>query len=174
MGKEIQIEYADFVRLCNVNDHDDWLPFLSVQLNGVWVKPPTYQDTMLSGREISGLSEHPQKDLSKPALSFPCSLTEFEDFLQWSGGSGYVNQNELDNFVREQKEANKSDEEFVAKMKSLGKQDKEIAAAVLEKYSVTDHRLGELLPASPGVHIEYDSIRKRGQRLRKKATGVKA
>lgn len=164
----IQVQYADFIRLCNVDDPESWAPGFRVAPDGVWVVPPPDNVDLLP-EERAVLSEHPQGDLSKVALAFPCSLEDFQQFILWSGLNGCVVQSKLENFLKRNK-ANEPKEKFVERMKANGKTPVEIAHALIEKYGrFTDHKLGSLLPANPGDEIEYDSVRKQGQRLRKKA-----
>jgi hypothetical protein len=81
--KEIQIGYSDFLRICMINDPNDFLPGFEVRLDGVWVVPPS-NDVYLTSEERAILSEHPKKDLTIPALAFPCSLRQLYDFLKFA------------------------------------------------------------------------------------------
>jgi hypothetical protein len=97
----IKIGYSEFLRLCRVDDPDTWEQGFKIKPDGVWVVPPKEDDNVTAG-ERAALSEHPLKDLSKPALSFPCSLKEFNRFIKWGGMSGYVDQaylKDLNNYI---------------------------------------------------------------------------
>jgi hypothetical protein len=48
-----------------------------VKQNGVWIIPPLDDDLLTPG-ERSFLSDHPNKDFSKPALPFPCTYKNQE------------------------------------------------------------------------------------------------
>lgn len=79
-----QIGYADFIRVLNVHNPLDWVPGLEVRTDGIWVVSPRSDDNCTpEGRTT--LSEHPEKDMSKPALPFPCDHSRLEKFLSWLG-----------------------------------------------------------------------------------------
>ena len=132
MVEEIKISYSDFIRLCRVKDPKDWEPGIEVMPDGVWIIPPKDDDLLTPG-ERATLSENPQKDLSKPALPFPCSLNEFEKFLEWLAGTVYAYvyrstdpndpekeiENDLKDFIQEQRGANEVREEEEALVKSV-------------------------------------------------------
>ncbi len=162
------IQYADFIQLCKVDDPSDWAPNFRVAHDGVWVVPPP-DDADLLPSERAVLSEHPSRNLSIPALTFPCSLEEFHEFILWSGLNGCVVQYEMEKFLKEKIEAIEPHDKFVERMKKNGKPELEIARALLEKdKSISNHRLGSLLPANPGTSVEADSRRHQGKRLRDK------
>lgn len=161
------VGYEDFVRLCRVSNGGTWAPGFNVTAAGVWVVEPP-KDVELSPQELATLCEHPKKDLSIPALSFPCTLAELQEFILWGGLNGCVDPEELETFKQKSSEASESDETFVERNKAMGKTDSEIAAALVARYKdITDHRIGLLLPAYPGTHVSEAARRKRGQRLRK-------
>lgn len=78
--------YADFIRLLNINNpcEDGDIPGCAVRFDGVYVIPPDPSESLTLG-ERAILSEHPTGDLSKLALSFPCSWQELENFIDWAG-----------------------------------------------------------------------------------------
>ena len=78
--------YADFIRLLNINNpcEDGDIPGCAVRFDGVYVIPPDPSESLTPG-ERAILSEHPTGDLSKLALSFPCSWQELENFIDWAG-----------------------------------------------------------------------------------------
>jgi hypothetical protein len=78
------IGYADFIRVLNVLNPLAWVPGLEVRTDGVWVVPPRNDDDCTPG-ERACLSEHPENDLSKPALPFPCDHRQLDKFLSWLG-----------------------------------------------------------------------------------------
>jgi hypothetical protein len=148
------IQYADFIRLCNVDDPNDWAPNFRMAHDGVWVVPPP-DDADLIPSERAVLSEHPLGNLSKPALSFPCSLEEYNEFISWSGLNGCVVPFEMEKFLKQKIEAIEPHDKFVERMRKNGKSKEDIARALLEKdKSITDHMLGSLLPANPGAHSD--------------------
>ena len=79
-----QIGYADFIRVFNVYEPSNWVPGLEVRIDGIWVVPPG-NDCDLFPEERACLAEHPENDLSKPALPFPCDQHQLEKFLSWLG-----------------------------------------------------------------------------------------
>jgi hypothetical protein len=171
------IQYADFIRLCKVDDPNDWAPNFRVAHDGVWVVPPS-DDADLLPSERAVLSEHPSGNLSMPALTFPCSLEEFHEFILWSGLNGCVVQYEMEKYLKEKIEAIEPHDKFVERMKKNGKPELEITKALLEKdKSITNYRLGILLPANPGTHIDPESSKQQGKRLKdkvKKEFGLKS
>lgn len=80
------LSYADFIRLLNINNpcEDGDIPGCAARPDGVYVIPPDLSESLTPG-ERAILSEHPTGDLSKPALSFPCSWQELENFIDWAG-----------------------------------------------------------------------------------------
>lgn len=78
------IGYSDFIRLLNVNDPRTFIPDREVRFDGVYVIPPA-PSILLTPHERATLSEHPTSDLSKPALPFPCTWKELEDFIDREG-----------------------------------------------------------------------------------------
>jgi hypothetical protein len=80
----MQIGYADFIRVFNIHDPLDWVPGLEVRKDGIWIVP-AHDDDDCKPEERAILAEHPEKDLSKPALPFPCDFHRLEQFLSWLG-----------------------------------------------------------------------------------------
>jgi hypothetical protein len=76
------IGYSEFVKICRIFEPDTWSDWLSVKYDGVYIKPPA-SDIYLTPEERSILTEHPTYDLTKPALSFPCSLEELRAFDEY-------------------------------------------------------------------------------------------
>ena len=79
-----QIGYAAFIRIFNVLNPADWVPGLEVRTDGIWIVPPS-NDVDCTPEERAILSEHPENDLSKPALPFPCDYHRLEKFLSFLG-----------------------------------------------------------------------------------------
>ncbi|MCM8625502.1 hypothetical protein [Accumulibacter sp.] len=77
----MNIGYADFRLLCGVDDAEEWVPWMSVRGDGVYVKVPP---AGLLASEAAALSAHPTGNLSEPALRFPCTLSELQVFLEES------------------------------------------------------------------------------------------
>lgn len=78
------IGYSEFVRLCNVEDPEEWCGWLSLRLDGLYVKPLP-SGLVLTPLERSILTEHPLHDLTKPVLAFPCSFKELQAFDESQG-----------------------------------------------------------------------------------------
>ncbi|MGZ9711221.1 hypothetical protein ACXX82_10485 [Glaciimonas sp. GNP009] len=77
------IGYSEFIKRFQISDPENWTDGLSVKFDGVYIRPPA-PELSLTPEERSISSEHPTHDLTKPALSFPCSLEElraFDEFL---------------------------------------------------------------------------------------------
>ncbi len=96
----IQVSYADFIRLFRVTNPDDWALGLRVAIDGVWVNSPK-ANPLRSPEEHATLSEHPDGDLTKPVVSFPCSLGLIESRIYEFYGCGYIKPFALANFVAE-------------------------------------------------------------------------
>lgn len=106
MVPEILVGYADFLRLCRVDDPVDWAPGFQVATDGVWIEPP--QGALLTRGERAALSEHPDKNLSKPALPFPCTLRQLQTFQEWAGLYGCIDPFDMAEFVRKEVESGKA------------------------------------------------------------------
>lgn len=93
----VKVGYADFIRLCNVRDVNDWLPGLRVAFDGVWVQD---QSDHLAHLEHAILSEHPDGDPSRPVLTFPCTVGEIESrIVDFYGNNGFIDPFEFAEFV---------------------------------------------------------------------------
>jgi hypothetical protein len=84
------VGYPDFIRLLQVKDPENWVPSLEVRQEGVFVRPPP-SHVDLAPEERAVLSEHPTGNLCEPALRFPASIEELEQFVEAYGLHGYVN-----------------------------------------------------------------------------------
>ncbi|MBK7234813.1 MAG: hypothetical protein IPI02_03975 [Sterolibacteriaceae bacterium] len=84
------VGYADFTRLCRVNDPGNWQPGLRLESDGVYVDVESISGANLFHTERSELLQHPKKDLTQPILSFPCSLRELQTFLEQVGAYGCI------------------------------------------------------------------------------------
>jgi hypothetical protein len=76
-----EIGYDDFIGICSVDDPLHWHGMV-VKADGVWVEPPPDDVSLFSG-ERAALSAHPKKDLTTPALEFPCTDRDLRIFLKW-------------------------------------------------------------------------------------------
>ena len=76
-----EIGYGDFIEICSVDDPLHWQGMV-VKADGVWVEPPP-DDLSLFPGERAALSVHPKKDLTTPALKFPCTDRDLRIFLEW-------------------------------------------------------------------------------------------
>ena len=84
----MQIDYADFVKLLNIDDPKGWEPGLEVRHDGVYVVLP---DGYMIPDERATAARHPTGRLNDPALRFPCSVEELEAFCGFFGLYGYIN-----------------------------------------------------------------------------------
>ncbi len=79
------IGHSDFIKIFQIEDPKNFcFPRLEVRNDGVWVVPPA-DDALLTAVERAILSDHPYKDLTIPALSFPCSLKQLVNFIDYYG-----------------------------------------------------------------------------------------
>lgn len=95
----MKVSYSDFVKLCRVEDTENWCGWLSVRADGVYVKIPP---DGLTYEEKAALSEHPTGKLADPALCFPCDLSELQKFLEHSGLYGCIDAFDLAKWVLDQ------------------------------------------------------------------------
>jgi|WetSurMetagenome_2_1015567.scaffolds.fasta_scaffold560093_2 hypothetical protein len=109
----ISIGYSEFIRLCRVKDVHDWMPCLEVRHDGVWVVPPE-DDLCLSPNERAIVSQHPDKDLTKPSLRFPCSLKELQGFLEDAGCYGCIDVFDMAAFILEETRSPRLPESTIA------------------------------------------------------------
>ena len=59
---------------------------LTLKADGIYVVlPPEDILKLLTPDEIAAISMHPKNDLTKPALKFPCTIKEFESFVEFFG-----------------------------------------------------------------------------------------
>ncbi len=98
----MKLGYSDFVLLCRVDNPADWVDWLELRQDGVYVKEPCSGITFA---ERAVLSRHPTGDLSKPVLEFPCLLTEFQRFLEDQDIYGAVDAFDMADWVRSKLEA---------------------------------------------------------------------
>jgi hypothetical protein len=97
-ASQVMLSYADFLRLCHVDDPNDWQPYLRVAQDGVWlVEPP--QTPLMDAELRADLSEHPDGDPSKPVITFPVSLGDIEERIINMYGGGFIDPMELADFV---------------------------------------------------------------------------
>ncbi|MEE9910238.1 MAG: hypothetical protein K4571_00815 [Deltaproteobacteria bacterium] len=105
-----QIGHEYFIRVLNVRNPLDWVPGLEVRTDGIWVVPARNDDDC-TPEERACLSEHPENDLSKPALPFPCDHRQLDRFLlrlgmplevfigdKWHPGQDLIKEYGLQNF----------------------------------------------------------------------------
>jgi len=79
-----KIGYANVVALLgDILSQDDGL---TLKADGIYVVlPPEDILILLTPDEIEAISMHPKNDLTKPALKFPCTIKEFESFVEFFG-----------------------------------------------------------------------------------------
>ena len=94
----MQVGYADFIDLCQVDDPVNWMPFLKIQTDGVYRVGPG-DDANLTHEERAILTEHPTKRYNEPLLPFPCSLGELEVFVEEEGLSGCIDPFDMAKFM---------------------------------------------------------------------------
>ncbi|WP_172203099.1 hypothetical protein [Niveibacterium sp. COAC-50] len=79
MDTTARFGYRDFIKLCRVTDPENWEDCFSVRGDGVYVRE---HQGILTPAEREAISEHPTGNLKEPALPFPCSLVQFQVFLE--------------------------------------------------------------------------------------------
>lgn len=95
----MEIGYSDFVKLCRVNDPEEWVGWLSIRADGAYVKTPP---DGLDHNERAALSAHPTGNLAEPALKFPCTLRQFQIFLDEQGVYGCIDAFDMADWVADQ------------------------------------------------------------------------
>ena len=95
----MKIGYSAFVKLCRVDDPEEWDPGLSIRSDGVYVKAPPVG---LTPNEMAILSKHPTGNLNDPALRFPCDLKRLKQFIEFYGLHGYIDSFDLADWIQEQ------------------------------------------------------------------------
>lgn len=73
------IGFGDLVLLCRIEDVETWDTNLTVKNDGVYVKTPPAR---LTPEETEVVTRHTTGNLNEPTLVFPCSINEFENFLE--------------------------------------------------------------------------------------------
>lgn len=171
---QIQIGYSDFVRLCRVGDPMQWVRWLSIRPEGVWIAPPP-DGIHLEPAERALWYEHPKKDVTKPLLMFPCSLLQLQDFLETAGIYGCIDPFDMAEFILQETEKHKKNvpevrHEQHTKKPNLKAQESllkmVIAMAVdgyrydpLQKKSPVPKELAEIVEIQ-GLNIDVDTVRK--------------
>lgn len=77
----MKISFAEFREICEVDDPENWVPWLSVCPDGVYIKMSFIKSGHFTRSECLVLTEHPTKNLLEPVLAFPCSEADFLKFL---------------------------------------------------------------------------------------------
>jgi hypothetical protein len=94
----MKVGYSDFVKLCRVENSDEWCDWLAVRGDGVYVKEPP---AGLEPAERAILSEHPTGNLNDPALVFPCDLASLKKFLEEQGVYGCIDPFDMADWIQE-------------------------------------------------------------------------
>jgi len=160
------IGYDDFIKLFP-GSAQEWgdIGLKIVDKKEIYVVPPPDEDChLLTDDEIVALTQHPSKDLSKPVLTFPCTLDEFDSFIKFFGFKGCYDQEHLDSLTAQEEEP---PEEIIARMRRTG-HDNESIALDLHSRGVNYYTIGILLTKREGENLEENSYYKRGERLVKK------
>ncbi|WP_420476240.1 hypothetical protein [Noviherbaspirillum sp. ST9] len=94
------IGFSEFVRLCNASTESDFCPWAKLKEDGVYIVKPDESASLTPG-ELAALTEHPLKDLTKPVLSFPCTLEQLIAAMDAIGMAGCICEEELERFQAE-------------------------------------------------------------------------
>lgn len=111
----VQVGYADFIKLCRVEQPLNWNG-LEIKHDEVYIVPPP-DNVDITPEERATLSQHPLKDLTKPVLTFPCSLEELQKCLEEEGAYGYIDAFDMAEFVLESERADAAKKEKADKGK---------------------------------------------------------
>ena len=98
----MKVGYGDFVKLCRVDDGEEWCGWLSVCKDGVYVKepPPGQYD------ERAILAEHPTGNLAEPVIRFPCALGDLREGLEQLGVYGCIDAFDMAEWVKNKGNSN--------------------------------------------------------------------
>jgi len=94
----VDIGYSGFILIFNIEPEKrkGWWPGLDLRDDGVYVtNPEPYEGCFLTKEEHAILTEHPNGNLSKPVLSFPCSKKELGEFINFYGLEGCYDEEAL-------------------------------------------------------------------------------
>lgn len=108
MRSKIKVSLADFIRLFDITDLENWQRGLRFEHDSVWIVA-TLKGSFFP-EELASLNEHPVKDLNKPVLSFPCTLSQLEEFIKEQGLTGYIHPADWDSFVQSEIKNKKGNE----------------------------------------------------------------
>src|SRR5208282_5091767 len=81
-----------FIRLCNVNDIDNWDDNFKIKDDGVYKELKKDIGVYATKEELATLNYHHLNDLSKRCLDFPFTLEDFNQFIENYGLTGCVDQ----------------------------------------------------------------------------------
>ena len=143
-----QVGYSEFVQLCNVFKPTEFYCGVRLEKDGVYIIEPD-SALLLFPDERAALSEHPLKDLTKPALAFPCTFDEFIGFMTSNGMEDRISQTKLrllqkENNVKTAK-SNTWDEHVLRRLVAEAREPSMTQKKLGEKYGVSASRIGTLL-----------------------------
>jgi hypothetical protein len=96
--REINVGYAEFLRLFQVDDPLNWQPGLIVRRGGVFIAPVP-DDLVLPADVRAELSLHPDGNPDNPVITFPTTLGEIHSRLYRLLGMDTIDQFELAAFI---------------------------------------------------------------------------
>ena len=187
------VSLSEFNQLFKPSNGDYPFPGLRIKNGSIWLD--IYSDEAISsetlrrkevgrlaetipanlfGDDVFGVvTEHPQKDETKPLLTFPCTRKELSEFIVWSVGAGfYFPDDDAHHEVKRMLDPPRP-EDVVADCRARGLDDKGVAGEIdsifVGKNSLSHFKLGKLL-VGPGITMERSSLISRGQRARGKKT----
>ena len=89
----VTVRYADFIRVCHVQDPADFAGF-RVETDGLYTILPD-RDVPLTHEERATLSWHPTGHFDQPALPFPCTVAQLKTFVDDAGLAGCIDETTL-------------------------------------------------------------------------------
>ena len=174
MSHEVKFGLSEFLTLCPDAHHwtgswetgRHWMG-LKLEIDGIYIVPPP-AGYCFFGDEAKLFAKHPQQDLTKPLLSFPCSLKELENFAKWLQQFGELwTEEQLEREIENWYTENESPEDFAKRLRSERKAKEEVAFYLKERYpELTYHMIGRL--AAPEYKSTFTAANKRGRRYVKK------
>jgi len=170
MSNEVKLGRDDFLLLCPGANNwtgtwGDYNAHIGLRLgtDGIYVVPAP-GGSLLFADEAAFFSKHPEKDLTKPVLSFPCSIKELNRFVEWAQLGELWNDERLEQVVEKWHSENVIPEDFADRLFADGKSREEVAARLKGCYpKLKVYEIGELI-RPPKDSYSYTANEKRGQR----------
>jgi len=170
MSNDVKLGRADFLFLCpgankwtGTWDENDVRMGLRLGTDGIYAVPAP-GGSCLFADEAAFFSQHPEKDLTKPVLSFPCSIRELNRFVEWTQLGELWTDERFEQVVKKWRSENVTPKDFADRLFADGKSKDEVAARLKGCYpELAIHVIGELIYPQK-KSMKYNTNEKRGQR----------